>query len=65
MDLLTTYTLHLELQVITALHYTTLQITTAQAKSRSFIVFLSRCLLRVLKNGYSSASVLTPLLLAY
>jgi hypothetical protein len=63
MDLLITYIHDSELQAINSaiadLH--TLQVTTAHAKSRSFLVFPSRCLVRALSNGDSSASVLTPL----
>jgi hypothetical protein len=41
-----------------------LQITTAHAKSQTFLVLLSRCLVTALNNGDSSASVLIPLLLS-
>ncbi|PNF29973.1 hypothetical protein B7P43_G06948 [Cryptotermes secundus] len=44
---------------ITNLH--TLQITRARAKSQSFIVFPSHCLVTALNKGDSSASVLMPL----
>jgi hypothetical protein len=64
MDLVTTYTHDSEPQVrnysvVADLH--TLQITTANAKPHSFIVFPSRCLATAVNNGDSLASVLTQL----
>jgi hypothetical protein len=39
----------------------TSEITIAQAKPQSLLMFLSRCLVTALNNGDSSDSVLTPL----
>jgi hypothetical protein len=62
MDLLTTYTHHSELQVITALSLiSTLYKSLAHAKS-SQAAFTRRFLAANFNNGDSSASVLTSLL---
>jgi hypothetical protein len=62
MDLLTTYTHHSELQVITALSLISILCQTLHAKSSpACSVFTSRFMVTALNSGDSSASVLTSL----
>jgi hypothetical protein len=61
MDLLTTCTHHPELQAITVLALISTLYRSPHTKSRSDIVFTSRCLVTATKSGDPSVSVLTSL----